>query len=119
MHTNGLKFAANSGPTYDQLGSDTWLAMDKSANPPDALLEEAAFAVRYGPGEIQFYGECTWKKQLDLLGSLNNIKACFLASSDIAPGQSGVDNRGKSFNFYDGSMVCIGFLPYRKKRHKQ
>ena len=108
LHANGLKFAANAGPTYDQLGSDTWLAMDKSASPPDALLEEAAFAVSFGPGDIQFYGEGIWKKQLDLLGSLNKINACFMASSDIAPGQNGVDNLGKSFNFYDALWYALG-----------
>ena len=110
MHDNGLIFAANAGPTYNQLGSDTWLAMDKSANPPDALLEEAALVVGFGPGDVQFFGELTWKKHLDLLGSLKNINACFLASCDILPGQSGVDNRGKSFNFYDA--LWFGLASY-------
>ena len=108
LHASGLKFAANSGPTYDLLGSDAWLAMDKSASPPDVLLEEAAFAVCFGPGDIQFYGEGMWKKQLDLLGSLNKINACFMAGTDIARGQNGVDNLGKSFNFYDALWYALG-----------
>ena len=108
LHANGLKAAANAGPTYNQLGSDAWISMDRSASPPDVLLEEAAFAVCFGPGDIQFYGEGTWKKQLDLLGSLKNINACFTAGTDIAQGQIGIDNLGKSFNFYDALWYALG-----------
>ena len=108
LHARGLKFAGNAGPTSSAIGANAWLAMDSSANAPDALLEEGAFAVRYGTGDIQFYPESTWLRQVDLLGSLNKINACFMTSCEIAPGQSGSDNYGKSFSFYDALWYSLG-----------
>ena len=108
LHAKGLKFAGNSGPTATATGANSWIDMDRSANPPDVLLEESAFAVRYGPGQIQFYSESSWLRQLNLLKTLNNINACYLSSCEIAPGQTGTDNYGKNFNFYDALWYSLG-----------
>ena len=108
MHSRGFEFAGNAGPTYKAEGFDAWMNMDMSVNHPDVLVEEAAFAVSFGTGDIQFYGESKWKYQLDLLGSLKNINACLMSSVEVAPGQNGVDNFGKSFNFYDALWYSLG-----------
>ena len=92
LHAKGQKFAANSGLTYNAIGANSWKDMDQSSNHPDVLLEEAAFAVKYGSGDIQFYPESVWLDQLNLLSSLKNIKACFMSSCDLSPGQTGIDN---------------------------
>ena len=108
LHAEGQKFAGNSGPTRITEGSDGWIDLDQMANYPDVLLEESAFAVKYGNGDIQFYPESRWLNQLNVLSSLENTKACYNASTDLAPGQNGVDQLGESFTFWDAFYYALG-----------
>ena len=102
------KFATNRGMTPYTSGQEAWLALDASAHPPDVVLEETAFAVNAGSGDIQFFPEKQWKKQIDLLSAIKNSNVCFQSNTDLEPGESGTDNFSKSFTFWDGLWYALG-----------
>src|SRR6185436_14487514 len=65
----GQKLWCNKGDTGSSEGKAVWLALDASATPPDALMEEGAFAVEWGGSAVQFYPEAQWKNQVDTLAA--------------------------------------------------
>ena len=77
MHANTpnpQKLWCNRGDTRLPEGSAAWQALDASANPPDAVLEEGAFAVEWGFAAVQFYQESEWQRQVDTMGAIRNSK---------------------------------------------
>ena len=108
LSAHGQKVAYGRGLTAYSSGVDGWLALDSSANPPDVVIEEGAFAVLWGSGDIQFYPEVVWKRQIDLLSAIKNSKVMFKSGTDLAPGETGIDNYGKNFNFWDGLWYSLG-----------
>jgi hypothetical protein len=107
MHTYGQKLWCNKGGTRSPDGASAWRALDASANPPDVLLEEAAFAVKYG-FHTQFFAEDVWKRQVDTLGAMQNVKAAMLSHTQLAPGQSGTDNWGKPVTYWQTLWYALG-----------
>ena len=108
LNLSGQEFACNRGFSNTVEGYTAWMALDNTPNPPDMVLEEAAFAAMYSTGDIYFLLEDQWKRQIDLLGAIRNSKVGFFSSTDLAPDQSGVDNYGKSFTFWDGLWYTLG-----------
>ena len=109
LNSSGQKFAGNRGPSYTVDGYNSWLSLDSTSNPIDVALEEAAFAVGYGPGDIQFYSEPYWKRQVDLLRNIKNSKLCFLSTTELpSTSSSGTDNWGKSFTYWDALWYSLG-----------
>ena len=109
LSARGQEFACNRGPTYLSAGFNNWVDLDSSSHPPSTVLEESAFATGYGPGDIQFFTENSWKLQVDILSSIKNSKVCFLSSTDLTNTSStGTDNWGKSFTYWDGLWYSLG-----------
>src|SRR5439155_11135600 len=75
LHGFGQKLWCNKGETRSVDGGAAWLALDSSANPPDVLFDEGAFAMMWGPWAVQFSQESEWKNQLYIMGALKNSKA--------------------------------------------
>ena len=108
LAAQGQKFGCSRGMTKYSSGADAWLALDSSANPPDVVIEEGAFAVLSGKRRYSIFREDQWKRQVDLLSAIKNSNVLFKASTDLAPGESGIDYYGKSFNFWDGLWYSLG-----------
>ncbi|MGH7584317.1 MAG: putative glycoside hydrolase, partial [Gemmatimonadales bacterium] len=108
MHGSGQRLWCNRGATATQDGSAAWLALDASANPPDAVMEEGAFAVQWGPWATQFYAEAAWKHQLDTMAAIQHSKVTLLSHTQLAPGGSGTDNWGKPVTFWQTLWYSMG-----------
>ena len=102
------KISANRTGTGSELGYEAWLKLDKTPFPPDAAFEEGVFAVMWGPNDVQFYPETTWKRQIDLMSEIHNSEVWYQSHSDLKEGESGTDNLGKSVNFYDILWYAMG-----------
>jgi hypothetical protein len=94
------KFWINRCYSQSRDGYNAWLALDSSQFPPYAVMEEGAFAVSWGPGDVMFYAESGWKRQVDLLQKIRNSKVTYLAHSNLEIDSSGTDNYGDSVTFW-------------------
>src|SRR6266513_2132926 len=108
LHGYGQKLWCNKGETRMAIGSAAWLSLDASASPPDAFLEEGAFAVMWGPWATQFLQESEWKSQIDTIAALRNTKAATLASTQLFAGQTGSDNFGNTVSFWQTLWYSLG-----------
>jgi len=97
---DGQKLWCNKGSSGSPAGSAAWLALDASAQHPDVLLEEGAFAVEWGNSAVQFYPEANWKSQVDTVAALKNSKVGLTSHTKLAPGQSGTDNWSNSVTYW-------------------
>lgn len=107
MHGYGQKLWCNRNESRMPNGSAAWLALDNAARPPDVVLEEGAFAVKWG-SHTQFYPEQHWKQQIDTLGAIRNSKVAMLSHTKLAEGQSGTDNWGKPVSFGQTLWYALG-----------
>jgi hypothetical protein len=109
------KLWCNRGETRTLEGSNAWAALDASASPPDAVLEEGAFALMWGPANwaVQFPQESEWKLQVDTLGGMWNSKVAALSHTKLAepPASSdncGTDNWGKPVCYWQTLWYALG-----------
>jgi hypothetical protein len=100
LHQRGQNFWANRGNTRYQEGFDSWLTLDTSPHPPDVLMEEGAFVVKWGSGDAQFYPEQDWKRQVDILNLINNSRVTMLSHTTLTEGSSGIDQYGEPIEYY-------------------
>ena len=107
-HGVGQKLWCNRTSTQTAGGSAAWLALDASANPPDAVMEEGAFAVQWGSSATQFFPEAVWKRQLDTMAAIQHSKVTMLSHTQLAPGASGTDNWGKPVTFWQTLWYAMG-----------
>jgi hypothetical protein len=103
----GQKLWCNKGGTRLPDGVAAWRALDTSADRPEVMLEEGAFAVKWG-WQTQFFAEDAWKRQVDVLASMKNIKAAVLSHTKLMPGQSGTDNWGRPVTFWQTLWYALG-----------
>ena len=108
VHAYGHKLWCNKGDTASAEGVAAWLELDGSASPPDVLLEEGAFAVKWGNGATQFFPEANWKRQVDVMGAMQNSSVAMLAHTDLYEGQSGTDNWGRPVTFGQTLWYALG-----------
>ncbi len=108
MHGFGQKSWCNRGATTMLEGSAAWRALDASANPPDALMEEGAFAVEWGYAAVQFYAESGWKRQVDTMGAIRKSKVAMMSHTQLTEGQAGTDNWGKAVTFWQTLWYSLG-----------
>ena len=108
VHAYGHKLWCNKGDTASAEGFAAWLELDNAASPPDVLLEEGAFAVKWGNGATQFFPEASWKRQVDIMGALQNSSVAMLAHTDLYEGQSGTDNWGRPVSFGQTLWYALG-----------
>ena len=97
------KLFLNRGDTRYANGYNAYLALDGMSTPPDAVLEEGAFAVRWGApaGGVWFYAEAQWKSQVDLMSQIHRSKTVWEASCLTPQDGNGTDQNNRSFNFWD------------------
>ncbi|MFA6100528.1 MAG: putative glycoside hydrolase [Victivallaceae bacterium] len=102
LHAAGQKTFCNRSQSNTVDGYNAFIALDGIANPPDAAMEEGAFATRWGTGcDVLFYDEVSWKRQVDILSAVHNYKINHVSATKLSAGGSGTDNYGKSVTFYD------------------
>lgn len=101
VHHHNQKLWCNRGETWKIDGYNAWLSLDQSTSAPDIVLEEGAFAVSWGIiNGTQFYPEEDWKRQVDVLASVNNSRIAFLSHAGLTERQTGLDNYGKPVTFW-------------------
>src|SRR5258706_3415824 len=108
LHGVGQKLWCNKGETQSVDGGAAWLALDASANPPDVLLEEGAFAVSWGPWDVQFLTKSEWERQIDTMAALKNTQVAMLSHTQLSAGQSGSDNLGNPVSFWQTLWYSLG-----------
>ncbi len=104
----GQKLWCNRGETRLLEGSAAWRALDASANPPDALMEEGAFALGNGQAAVQFFEESEWKRSVDTMGAIRNSKVAMMSHTQLTEGQAGTDNWGKAVTFWQTLWFSLG-----------
>jgi len=107
LHARGVKLCTNTGHSTDQAGYDAWLAIDANPDHPDFICEEGAFCHGWA-GDVRFYSEEKWKRQIDLMRLLKNSGPLMRSHVDIAEGASGIDNYGRSFTYWDALWFAMG-----------
>ncbi len=107
MRAHGQKIWCNKGDTRSAEGNASWRELDNSANSPDILLEEGAFAVEWG-ADTQFYPEADWKRQVDNMGAIKKAKIALMSHTKLSEGQSGTDNWGRPVTFWQTLSYALG-----------
>ena len=108
LHGYGQKLWCNRGDTRFAGGSAAWGNLDASASPPDVLLEEGAFAVMWGVGDVQFYQESDWKRQVDTMAAIRNSSVAMISHTKLSEGQAGTDNWGQPVTFWQTLWYSLG-----------
>jgi chitodextrinase len=108
VQAHGQRLWCNKGDTVSAEGAAAWLELDNGATPPDVLLEEGAFAVKWGNGVTQFFPEANWKRQVDTMGAMRNTNVAMLAHTKLFDGQSGTDNWGQPVSFGQTLWYALG-----------
>jgi chitodextrinase len=108
LHGFGQKLWCNKGSSYVPGGPAAWLALDASADHPDVLAEEGAFAVTFGPWATQFISEPNWKMQVDTMAAIKNSKVAMFSSTAMGEGQSGTDNWGQPVTYWQTLWYSLG-----------
>jgi hypothetical protein len=113
LRAHGQKLWCNRGETRFAGGRNAWLQLDAGANPPDALLEEGAFAVMWGSPAwaVQFFPEAEWKLQVDTLAAIRNSRVAMLSHTKLSqnPGtDTGADNLGKPVTYWQALWYSLG-----------
>jgi hypothetical protein len=101
LHENNQKVTVNRGNSRHVAGYEAWLNLDRSAYPPDVVMEEGAFAVKYGNNsDVQFYSENDWKRQVDIAKHILHSKIIMMSHSDLREGEAGIDQNGSPVTFW-------------------
>lgn len=80
-------------------GGIAWLELDEMDDAPDIIMEEGAFAVSWGGGDVQFYSHDEWKRQIEAPGKIHNSSVALLSHTDLRPGKKGKDSDGNPVTF--------------------
>jgi Hypothetical glycosyl hydrolase family 15 len=107
LHAVGQKVWCNRSETRWLEGSAAWRALDDSANPPDVLLEEGAFAVKWGGG-TEFPAEPQWRRSVDTMSAIRNSKVAVMSHTQLAEGEAGTDSWGKPVTFWQTLWYSLG-----------
>ena len=108
LNKNNQKLSCNRTGVGIEFVFNEWKVLDNTSNPPDDVFEEGVFAVMWGGGDVQFYPEASWKRQVDLMGEIHNSDVWYQSHSDLDEGQSGTDNYGKPVTFWDILWYAMG-----------
>lgn len=109
LQKSGQKMWANRGQSQTQDGFNAWLALDQSGSAPYIVMEEGAFAVAWGEGsDTQFYPEASWRRQVDILGRIQNSRVAYLSHTDLGENEQGVDNYNRPVTFWQTMWYALG-----------
>jgi hypothetical protein len=107
LHAVGQKVWCNRSETRTLEGSAAWRALDASANPPDVLMEEGAFAVKWGAA-TDFPSEPQWKRSVDTMSAIRNSKVAIMSHTQLSEGEAGTDKWGKPVTFWQTLWYSLG-----------
>jgi hypothetical protein len=108
LNTANQKVWCNRTGVESEFGYGDYIALDNSPNPPDVVLEEGVFAVRWGPGDVQFFSEVEWKREIDIMSQIRNSKLTYFSHAQLAEGGSGTDNHGAPVTYWDVLWYAMG-----------
>ena len=108
LHGVGQKLWCNRGETRLLEGSAAWRALDASANPPDVVMEEGAFAVGWAQSDVHFFEESEWKRSVETMGAIKNSKVAMASHAKLMEGGAGTDNFGKPVTFWQTLWYSLG-----------
>jgi Domain of unknown function (DUF4082)/Hypothetical glycosyl hydrolase family 15 len=95
------KLFANVGNMHNSAGANAWLRIDRSGNAPYLAMEEGWIAVEYGAGDVQFFNHALWKRSIDTVYNLKNIRPALYSHTKILTGGKGQSNWGETVNSWD------------------
>ena len=101
------KLFLNRGCTITADGQAAYIALDASATPPDAVLEEGAFVMNWTSYAAWFYSEAQWKGEIDLMGQIHHSKTVWESTVNLAEGASATDNYGQPVAFWDAFWYAM------------
>lgn len=111
LQASGQRVLANRGGSRTPDGYAAWLDLDQAdGSTPDYAMEEGAFAVRYGPGDVQFYPADQWLRQVALAQNVRRSATVYVSHTDIGPGMSGIDADGRQATF--GQVLSFAVASY-------
>ncbi len=108
LHNQGQIVVPNRTNSRSAEGEAAWVDLDSRTNPPDIILEEGAFAVNWGAGDVQFYSLDDWLRQITIPQKIKNSSVAFLSHTDLGPGQTGIDSDGNEVNFNQIFWYSLG-----------
>lgn len=117
LHTQKQKVMANRGGSRQPEGRSAWLALDAMASAPDFVMEEGAFAVTWGSGDVQFYPSNHWLSQVTLAQSLHHSSVAYVSHTALEPGTTGVDSAGLPVSF--GQIFLFSAASYLLARNDE
>src|SRR6266513_1635117 len=74
-------------------------------------FQAGAFAVMWGPSDVQFFPESDWKRQLDTMTAIRNSKVAMLSHTRLwqVPGMdTGTDNWGRPVTYWQTLWYSLG-----------
>jgi hypothetical protein len=104
----GQKVWCNRSESRSLEGAAAWRALDASANPPEVLLEEGAFAVGWTAADVHFHRESEWKRAIDTMSAIRNSKVAMANHTKLMEGEAGTDNLGKPATFWQTLWYSLG-----------
>ncbi len=96
LQKNGQQVMVNVGNSH-ATGSGTpeaWQELSQRSSAPDMMLEEGAFAVDWGKGDVMYWPVKSWQQQINLPSSVSR-QVVMISTTDLAPGQRGVSSDGE------------------------
>lgn len=108
LGAEGQGLAANRGSSRTANGRAAWLALDATAHPPAAVLEEGFACVGWGSGSTQFYPAADVKRQIDTLAEVAQSDVLAQGHTDLLPGASGTDNWGNACTYEECLQYALG-----------
>jgi hypothetical protein len=108
LHDQGQIVVPNRTNSRSTEGEAAWVDLDSRPNPPDIILEEGAFAVNWGEGDVHFYSLDDWLRQITIPQKIKNSSVALLSHTDLSPGQTGVDSNGNEVSFKQVFWYSLG-----------
>lgn len=99
LHNKNQLVMVNRTNVRLKSGEKAWLDLDAMNDAPDVIMEEGAFAVSWGEGDVQFYSFDEWKRQMEAPGKIKKSSVALLSHTDLRPGENGKDSDGRPVSF--------------------
>ena len=119
LNSNGQQLAVNRSYSSTESGYQAWLTLDKAAAAPAYIMEEDAFFNHYGKSDIQWLSEQRWWQQISLSQIVKSSSIIYVSQTDIAEGESGVDNYGHQISYCQAARFAAMSALMTKKAGRQ
>ncbi len=117
IHKQNQLFAANRGHSRYEAGTKAWLELDKIKAPLDMVLEEGAFSVSWGGGDVLFFPVEEWKRQIDLPASIKQSAIGMISHTNLALNNTGTAANGEKVTHDQVLRFSIGSYLLSRNLH--